>query len=291
MPIIKIIPSKGSVEKIKDYITQESKTSRDFITTSGCDYESIDEDFRNMRELYDNPQSKKERTYFHIIISFNTKDEKINPQDIKEMTEKICRDTKIDCYQWFSAVHYKDRPSHIHSHVVVGNTAIRDDKKRRIEIGRSFRSSNSFRRGIMRYANSVCKEYGYEHSLVSEHGKGIRETMAERGIKSKNLKTWKDDLRNKIDDALRHADSMDEFKRIMKESYKIEVMENKKGELRYVPDYFEKTDANCIKPCHERRLGGRYGREEIESSIARHNKFSRENEKIREHESKRGMEK
>ena len=30
----------------------------------------------------------------------------------------------------------------------------------------------------------MCKEYGYEHSLVSEHGKGVRETMSEKSHES-----------------------------------------------------------------------------------------------------------
>ena len=41
----------------------------------------------------------------------------------------------------------------------------------------------------------MCKEYGYEHSLVSERGKGVRETMAEKAMKAKNQRTWKDELR------------------------------------------------------------------------------------------------
>lgn len=74
----------------------------------------------------------------------------------------------------------------------------------------------------------MCKEYGYEHSLVSEHGKGVRETMSERAMKAKNQRTWKDELRMQIDDARRNADSFESFKDIMEQSFHVKVMENKK---------------------------------------------------------------
>ena len=119
MPVIKIIPSKGSVNAIRDYITQNSKTSSDYILTSGCCIENPELDFDTLKSTYEDSQHPKERTYYHIIISYNTKSETIAPQDIKEMTEELCRNSKIDCYQWFSAVHYKDTPKHLHCHVIV----------------------------------------------------------------------------------------------------------------------------------------------------------------------------
>ena len=249
MPVIKIIPSKTSVHDIWTYVTQESKTSKDYIITSGCGMENPEQDFNTLNSAYENPEHRKERTYYHIIVSYNTKNQKIPPQDIKEMAEELCRKSKIDCYQWFSAVHYKDRPKHLHCHIVVGNTAIRDDKEFGVEKGKCFKSNNAFRKKLMREANRMCKEYGYEHSIISERGRGVRETLAERALKAKNKRIWKDELRMQIDDARRNADSLDSFRDIMERSYHVKVMENPKGELRYVPEHFEKNDPSCIKPC------------------------------------------
>lgn len=289
MPVIKIIPSKGSVNAIRDYITQDSKTSGDYVLTSGCCMENPELDFETLKSSYADPQHPKERTYYHFIVSYNTKSEKITPQDIKEMTEELCRNSKIDCYQWFSAVHYKDTPKHLHCHVIVGNTAIRDSKEQKVQKGKSFRSTAKFRKSLMQEANRICKEYGYEHSLVAEHGKAVRETMAEKAMKAKSQKTWKDELRMQIDDARRNAGSFEAFKDIMERSFHVKVMENKKGELRYVPESFEKNNPDCIKPCHERRLGGRYRREEIERSIGRQNEF-REKNNSKEHEKRNELE-
>lgn len=205
MPVIKIIPSKTSVHDIWTYVTQESKTSKDYIITSGCGMENPEQDFNTLNSAYENPEHRKERTYYHIIVSYNTKNQKIPPQDIKEMAEELCRKSKIDCYQWFSAVHYKDRPKHLHCHIVVGNTAIRDDKEFGVEKGKCFKSNNAFRKKLMREANRMCKEYGYEHSIISERGRGVRETLAERALKAKNKRIWKDELRMQIDDARRNA--------------------------------------------------------------------------------------
>lgn len=290
MPVIKIIPSKASVHDIWTYVTQESKTSKDYIITSGCGMENPEQDFNTLNSAYENPEHRKERTYYHIIVSYNTKNEKIPPQDIKEMAEELCRKSKIDCYQWFSAVHYKDRPKHLHCHIVVGNTAIRDSKEFGVEKGKCFKSNNAFRKKLMREANRMCKEYGYEHSIISERGRGVRETLAERALKAKNKRTWKDELRMQIDDARRNADSLESFKDIMEQSYHVKVIENKKGELRYVPESFERNDPNCIKPCHERRLGGAYAREKIERSIESRNEY-REKANVKEFEKGTGVEK
>lgn len=281
MPIIKIIPSKGSVNAIRDYIMQESKTDEEYKMAYGCDIENPEEDFNALKEAYANRRHLKERNYYHFIVSYNTKTEHISPREIKEMTEELCQNSKIGNYQWFGAVHHKDRPDHIHCHVIVGNTAIAEDKEKGIEVGKSFRSTHHFRREIMKEANKLCKAHGYEHSLVSEHSNGIRETMAERAIKAKSRNTWKDDLRAQIDNAGERAGNLEEFKAIMKKSYDVEVMENKKGELRYVPSYFQTNNADCMKPCHERRLGGKYGREYIEESFLQKEKcgkYERERE-------------
>ena len=61
-------------------------------------------------------------------------------------------------------------------------------------------------------------------------------------MKAKNQRTWKDELRMQIDDARRNADSFESFKDIMEQSFHVKVMENKKGELRYIPEFFEKND-------------------------------------------------
>lgn len=203
---------------------RESKTSEEYTTAYGCNIENPEEDFNALKEAYTDRHHPKERNYYHFIVSYNTKTEKISPREIKEMTEKLCRNSKIDNYQWFLAVHYKDTPNHLHCHVVVGNTAIVEDRENGVKLGKSFRSTNHFRKELMREANEMCKSYGYEHSLVSENSKIVRETMAERAIKAKSQKTWKDDLRMQIDNARDRADNLEQFKGIMKESYDIKVM-------------------------------------------------------------------
>lgn len=56
MPVIKIIPSKTSVHDIWTYVTQESKTSKDYIITSGCGMENPEQDFNTLNSAYENPE-------------------------------------------------------------------------------------------------------------------------------------------------------------------------------------------------------------------------------------------
>ena len=59
----------------------------------GC-IENPELDFDTLKSTYEDPQHPKERTYYHIIISYNTKSETIAPQDIKEMTRGIMPELK-----------------------------------------------------------------------------------------------------------------------------------------------------------------------------------------------------
>lgn len=86
------------------------------------------------------------------------------------MTEELCRATKIDCYQWYAAVH-TDRPDHMHAHVVINNISYRGDKEKHVKAGRSFQSTGSLRQELMDKGNVICKEHGYEHSLVNTRNK------------------------------------------------------------------------------------------------------------------------
>ena len=70
MPVIKIIPSKGSVNAIRDYITQNNKTSSDYILTSGCCIENPELDFDTLKSTYEDPQHPKGTdilSHYHIL--------------------------------------------------------------------------------------------------------------------------------------------------------------------------------------------------------------------------------
>ena len=170
MPIIKIYPSKRPVRGILQYITRGDTVPEELIRTNGCDILDAEQEFSDIARYYNKPTGAGNRTYYHMIVSYNTTYEKISPEEVRDMVKDLCHRTKIDCYQWYLAVH-TDRPDHMHAHVVINNVSYRGDRKQHVKAGKSFQSTGKLRHELMEKGNVICKEHGYEHSLVNTKSK------------------------------------------------------------------------------------------------------------------------
>lgn len=120
----------------------------------------------------------------------------------------------------------------------------------------------------MEKGNQICKEHGYERSLVNP-GRRANERFAraEVALMTKGEVPWKDRLRRSIQRAEQKAQSVDEFCYIMQDDYGVEVKTDRKGCFLYIPEEFHKNDTRKMKPCHQRRLGELYSKESIERTI------------------------
>ena len=237
-----------------------------------------------MADYFQKNRSERNRTYYHVIVSFNTKNEKISPEEVQKMAEELCEKTEISNYQWFAAVHYKDRPIHSHCHIIVNNVAYKDSEDKKIKAGKSFESTRAFVRQLMETGNQISKEHGYERSLVNPGRKANeRFSRAEIALMTKGEVTWKDRLRRSIQRAERKAKSVDEFCYIMQDDYGVEVKTDKKGSFHYIPEEFHKNDSRKMKPCHERRLGALYGKKSIERTIELRKEKKANERKQKEH--------
>ena len=275
MPIIKIYPSKRDVSAIINYVSREGTVAETLIETSGCSKDTAEQDFKAIAEYFDKPTDAGNRSYYHMIISYNTTLEKISPEEVRDMAAQLCRDTKIDNYQWYLAVH-TDRPDHLHAHVVINNVSYRANKEQHVKVGHSFQSTAGLRKELMDRGNQICKAYGYEHSLVNTRNKAQeRLTRCEMALIAKGEISWKDRLRGQIESAKEYAENPAQFQEIMWNRYQVKVEEHK-GAYRYIPQEFDRSnsgnqkeehecrDSRKAKPCHERRLGDLYTKDTIE---------------------------
>ena len=272
MPIIKIYPSKRDVSAIINYVSREGTVEERLIETSGCSKDEVEQDFKAIAEYFNKPRGFGNRSYYHMIVSYNTIFEQISPEEVRDMVAKLCRDTRIDNYQWYLAVH-TDRPDHLHAHVVINNVSYRANKKQHVKLGHSFQSTADLRKELMERGNQICKAYGYEHSLINTRNNAQeRLTRCEMAVIAKGEISWR--LRMQIESAKEYAESPEHFKEIMWSRYQVQVQEHK-GSYRYVPkEFIDKEHKNkgleCnntsrkAKPCHERRLGDLYAKDTIE---------------------------
>ena len=235
MPIIKIYPSKRPVRGILQYITRGDTVPEELIRTNGCDILDAEQEFSDIARYYNKPTGVGNRTYYHMIVSYNTTYEKISPEEVRDMVKDLCQRTKIDCYQWYLAVH-TDRPDHMHAHVVINNVSYRGDRKQHVKAGKSFQSTGKLRHELMEKGNVICKEHGYEHSLVNTKSKAQeRLTRAELALAAKGEISWKDKLRNQIEYAKEQASSSSEFIWLMKDNFGVTVQEHKNA-YRYITE-------------------------------------------------------
>ena len=265
MPIIRIIPGRESPKRIGEYIRQNKKTDEKYIFASNCDPFNPEWDFQVQEKKYHKNQLRK---YYHIIIGYNTVLEKIPPEEIVEMTKELCDSTIIKNYPYFAAVHYKDRPEHMHCHLIVSNIACTADKSEHIWEGKHFCSSGELRCELMSKANEICKEHGYWRSFIlPETRAGKRFAQAEVALFLKGEIPWKEMLRLYIDTAREKSYSVREFKDYLYEHYRIMVHENKKGLYYYIPESSSRNETSAIKLCGEKRLGAEFGKEFIEKDM------------------------
>lgn len=254
MPIIKIIPSTSKVFNIQRYIQNPKKTNSSLYLEHECCAKTAAKDFNLMRKIF---KKKDGRTYYHIIISWNSQEDNITTEDCCEMTREICEESGLKDYPYFAAIHTDTE--HLHAHIVVNNINIRT--------GKSFQSTKQFREDIMQIANKISKSRGYHRSVIDTKQKSkTQRSSAEIAISiKKNKMPWKDTLRSMINEALLKAENHKEFVRLMLENA-VDIELDKNGEYKFLP-YELYEDPNRMKPCHSRRLGTKYSKENIEKAF------------------------
>ncbi len=181
------------------------------------------------------------------------------------MVKDLCQRTKIDCYQWYLAVH-TDRPDHMHAHVVINNVSYRGDRKQHVKAGKSFQSTGKLRHELMEKGMSSVKNTDMNDSLVNTKSKAQeRLTRAELALAAKGEISWKDKLRNQIEYAKEQASSSSEFIWLMKI-----ILVSQYRNTKCIPIYPGIFTENAASPNHvERRLGGDYTKETIVNYIER----------------------
>lgn len=257
MPVIKILPSKSPTRHIETYLKNPKKTTQELYFGNLCDYEHVAQSFKHWNQCFIGKSNQ--RTYYHIVLSFHPEDN-VTAQDCMRIAQEVCESTKLKDYPYFGVVHTDT--DHLHSHIVVNNVSV---------YGKSYQSTRESTRELKMVANEICKREGFLQSILDVDKKaGERLTTAEtQMILKKKQVPWKEQLRYQIQEVVQCAQSLEDFKKCMKERFDVEVTENRKGEFRYHCPSVE-------KPCPARRLGEDYSKETIKNRIeARGNRRGR----------------
>jgi hypothetical protein len=246
--IIKGLSSRATPQKIVDYLTKEEKTEEKLISGKDCNPETIVQEFRATKELYDKKDGVQ---YHHMIQSFSPKDN-ITPQKAHELGNELA-EKQFKGHEVFVVTH-KDK-EHLHNHLVVNSVSFEDGKK--------YQSNRTSMIELKRESNRQCEREGLT-TLDLEHRATERVTTGEKRIEMKGGTPWKDELRQCIDFSKERANNFEEFKNSLKKNFDIDTRITNKTISYQHPEK--------AKPIRGSKLGTNYDKEVLENEFTRKEK-------------------
>ena len=233
----------GGGKSTLNYVGRDDKTENGrWVTALGCTLPTAYDEFRNTKQLYKKPGGIQ---YYHFVQS-HPKGYAISP----ELAHKIAVEFSERAFKGFECVVATHTDAdHIHSHIVLNSVSFED--------GHKYHSNKFTLNGLRELSDEICIKYG-----VETLGKGAMEKRS-NGITTGEYRTamkgqsWKMDLMNTIDLAMRQAKSREHFCRLMKnKGYSVRWEEQRK--------YITYTCPNGMK-CRDNRLHeDRYRKEKMQ---------------------------
>lgn len=193
MAITKTHPIKSTLRKALDYILNPEKTDETLLVSSfACSPETADIEFEWTRE-----QSNERGTHLarHLIQSF--KPGEATPEQAHEIGMKLAEEILGGKYEFVLSTH-TDK-GHVHNHLIFNAVNFVDYKK--------YHSNKRTYHFIRRTSDRICREYGL--SVIEPNrnkGKSYIEYAADKGGGS-----WKSQLRQAVDKAIRRSRDFDDF--------------------------------------------------------------------------------
>lgn len=228
-------------------------------TGLNCDIEHVRASFRAVREIHDKNDGVQAHT---IIQSFKPGD--VTPEQANalgvELAERIAKGHQV-------AVYTHNDTEHVHNHIVINSVAD--------ETGKKFQVNAKKRHEIKDVNDEICLEKGLS---VVEKTQPVRKKQSEIEMEKKGNITWKQEIRNAIDDVKLKSQSKDEFIEKLKE-FNIGFKETNKT-VTYLHENGQKVRGKT--------LGSLYDKQEIELTLERNKGRVIEKEEEEEREVKKG---
>ena len=241
MAIIKRIASNSSLKGIIKYVKDIEKTSDKILSGKDC---------TSINALNKMTCTKKvwgktgKRQYHHIIQSFLPGE--VSAELAHEIGQKLAAKEFKD-YEVLIATHIdKD---HYHNHLIVNSVSFIDGKK--------YKGTRGSLVDLKKESDRLCEEYGL--SVIERPFKKVRDTTAERKLRERGIKPWKDELRDYVDDAIKSTNDLSELSKYLEFHYGVEVkIQNKNISFKH-PDK--------QKFCRGKKLGIGWTKENIEKTF------------------------
>ena len=244
MPLLTVAAGRAMPDMAIGYITRKDKARYIDVQNLFVD-EDYSEQFRETAARFGKYTDYGERKYYHFKLSPDRKD-KADPLMVQEYA-KACAEKMFEGCECVIATHTDTQT--VHSHIVVNAVHPITGKKLH------FNDADYTRLKDM--ANEIGEEFGFS-SLDFRKKAENKRTNDERHIIFKGGTSWKEELREVIEEGRQAATTPEEFEEHLK-LYGVEI-------TRSGTDY-SYLHPQKKKPIRGKRLGENYSKEAIEHFI------------------------
>ena len=264
MPLFKGLSSKSTPNKAIDYITREDKVA--FVSVRNLfEDEDYAEQFVDTMRRFGKGKKFDERKYYHFKLSCARKDN-VSPEQAHLYAEELAAILFHDD-ECVIATHTDTKT--VHSHIIVNAVNPITGKK--------LRFTKSDYTKMKDEANRLGSEFGYTKTDFRKKAQNKRTTQ-ESHIILKGGTSWKEDLREVIEESKRSATTQEEFISHLA-LYGVSVTRSK---MEY--SYLHPQKKKAIRGL---KLGNNYTKKEIENVIEQ-NRHGRSGNAVRSIESANG---
>lgn len=246
MPLFKGVSSKSTPKKAIDYITRKDKAA--FVSVRNLfEDEDYAEQFADAMQRFNKGKKFDERKYYHFKLSCARKDN-VRPEQAHLYAEELA-DILFPDDECVIATHTDTKT--VHSHIIVNAVNPITGKKLRITESDYTRMKDE--------ANCLGSEFGYSTIDFRKKAQNKR-TTEESHIILKGGTSWKEDLREVIEEAKRSSSTQEEFTEHL-QKYGVTLTRNGKDNSYLHP---EKK-----KPIRGAKLGENYTKQEVLNVIGK----------------------
>ena len=236
MAYVKVMSSHKAIAALR-YGEHEESVTRGAVACE-CDTEIAIRQFKADRIMW----NKDSGVEAHVIIqSFDGKecDAETANKIGQELAKRIAPNHRAMVY-----THTESEGGNIHNHIVINSVNTENGKKI---------VSSGFLNKARNLSNELTREYGL--SVIEGRAAALRYTQAERGLTAKGKVSWKDNIRDAIDDVRSKSDTFDDVKNRLEKEYKIKVIdhgEGRKYRLTYIDEEGHKVRGARLGDAYEK---------------------------------------
>lgn len=212
MGIAKIHAIKSTLKKAIDYITNEEKTvmknGTKLVSSFQCVPETAHIEFNLTENLAKEVKGDYSKTggannlAYHMVQSFSVDDKDLTPEKAHQLGVQFVEEFLGGKFEYVIATHIDK--GHLHNHIIFNATSYKDYKKFRSEPYKTVAE-------IREISDKICEENGLSVIIAKGLSKSYPKSYIEWKIAKEGKLTWKETIKNKIDELIPKVKSYSEF--------------------------------------------------------------------------------